>query len=68
LRHWQGETILALHNLAGSPQQVDLNLAIFAGIQPRDLLAGEELPFITPAPYGVTLPAYGYRWWLLDRG
>jgi len=62
LRSFQGETILAVHNLAAEPQEAALDLAAFAGARPLDLLSGETLDAVETGPFRLLLPAYGYRW------
>jgi maltose alpha-D-glucosyltransferase/alpha-amylase len=62
LRTHGDETILALSNLSGEPQAVDLDLARWAGSQPADLFSGQALATVGSAPYHLGLEGYGYRW------
>ncbi len=62
LREWDGERILAVHNLAGQTRQVALELGEFAGIEPVEMLSGAKWPRIRGGGYPVTLEPYAYRW------
>ena len=64
LREHEGAAILALHNLAGTPQRVALPLRDFADRAPRDLLDpdAEPLDAIGDGDYLAAMEPYGYRW------
>ncbi len=62
LREWEGERILAVHNLAGQEKQVELALGEFAGVRPVEMLSGEPWPRIRDGGYPVTLGPHGYVW------
>ncbi len=62
LREWDGERILAVHNLAGQTRQAALELGEFAGIEPVEMLSGAKWPRIRDGAYPVTLEPYAYRW------
>lgn len=66
LREDDDETILCVANVSGAPQAVELELAEFRGHVPRELGAGSMFPPIGGLPYLLTLPAYGYFWFVLD--
>ena len=60
------ETILAVHNLSGERQVVEMDLASFEGARPADLFSGEVLPPVAQAPYRLVLDRYQYRWLRLE--
>jgi maltose alpha-D-glucosyltransferase/alpha-amylase len=63
-----GETVLLLvHNLAGSAQAVELELAEFSGATPVELFGDSRFPQVGARPYVLSLAPYGYYWFLLDR-
>ena len=62
LRAYGDEVILVVNNLSPESQQVDLDLAAFAGARPVDLFTGQALTQVTEDPYQVALGRYGYRW------
>ncbi|GAB4531557.1 MAG: hypothetical protein Kow0063_10970 [Anaerolineae bacterium] len=57
-----GETILVANNLAPDSRSVELDLSVWAGVQPTDLFSGEKLPPVTDHPYRLRLGRYEYRW------
>ena len=59
------ETILCVANVARSAQAVELDLAPFAGKVPVELLGGAAFPPIGQLPYLLTLPPYGFYWFML---
>jgi maltose alpha-D-glucosyltransferase/alpha-amylase len=65
LREHEGERILCVANLSRSAQAAELDLQEFRGAVPIELTDGSAFPPITGAPYMVTLPAYGYFWFVL---
>jgi maltose alpha-D-glucosyltransferase / alpha-amylase len=67
LREYEGETILCVANLSHSVQGVELDMAEFKGRVPIELMGQSALPPTGELPYFVTLPAYGFYWFLLAR-
>ncbi|MDO9384519.1 MAG: maltose alpha-D-glucosyltransferase [Hyphomicrobiaceae bacterium] len=65
LREYEDERILCVANLSRSAQAVELDLQDFRGAVPIELMDGSAFPPITGAPYVLTLPAYGYFWFVL---
>ena len=65
LREYEGETILCVCNLSRTAQAVELDLAQFAGRVPVELLGGASFPPIGQLTYLLTLPPYGFYWFLL---
>jgi maltose alpha-D-glucosyltransferase/alpha-amylase len=59
------ETILCVANLSRSSQAVELDLSAFAERVPVEMLAGSAFPPIGQLPYLLTLPPYGFFWFLL---
>jgi maltose alpha-D-glucosyltransferase/alpha-amylase len=65
LREHEGRTILCVANLARTPQAVELELSEFAGRTPVELDGGSIFPPIGQLSYLLTLPPYGFYWFLL---
>ena len=65
LREHEGRTILCVANLARTPQAVELDLSEFAGRMPIELDGGSIFPPIGQLTYLLTLPPYGFYWFLL---
>ncbi|MBX6320228.1 MAG: maltose alpha-D-glucosyltransferase [Rhodospirillaceae bacterium] len=65
VREYQDETILCVANLARSAQAVELDLARYKDRVPVEMLAGTSFPPVGELPYLLTLPAYGFYWFVL---
>jgi maltose alpha-D-glucosyltransferase/alpha-amylase len=65
LREYEGRTILCVANLARTPQAVELELSEFTGRMPIELDGGSIFPPIGQLNYLLTLPPYGFYWFLL---
>lgn len=65
LREHEGETILCVANLSRQAQAVELDLSRFRGRVPVELLGRSPFPPIGELPYLLTLPAFGFYWFLL---
>jgi len=65
LRQFEGETVLCVANLSRASQPVELHLGEFRGRVPIELLGRSAFPPIGDLPYFLTLPAYGFYWFLL---
>ncbi len=59
------ETILCVYNLSRTAQAVELDLADFDGRVPVDLLGGSAFPPVGQLSYLLTLPPYGFYWFIL---
>ena len=59
------ETILCVSNLSRTAQAVELDLSAFAGRVPVDIVGGSVFPPVGQLTYLLTLPAYGFFWFLL---
>jgi len=67
LREHKGETILCVANVAHSPQAVELDLSEFVGRIPVELNNGSPFPPIGQLTYLLTLPPYGFYWFILAK-
>ena len=65
LREYRGETLLCVANVARSSQAVELDLSEFDGRVPIELNAGSLFPPIGQLTYLLTLPPYGFYWFML---
>jgi maltose alpha-D-glucosyltransferase / alpha-amylase len=62
LRAYEGTTILCVANLSRAAQEVELDLARYAGWSVTELLGGVEMPGVTEQPYAVALSPNGCLW------
>jgi len=67
LREYDGETILCVANLSRSAQAFELDLAEFAGRHPVEMLGNSIFPAIGQLTYLLTLPPYGFYWFVLAK-
>lgn len=67
LREFEDEVILCVANLARSPQPCELDLKEMNGYHPIELLGKSPFPRIGELPYFLTLPAYGFYWFKLNK-
>ncbi len=65
LEDGRAETILCVSNLSRTAQAVELDLSAFAARVPVDIVGGSIFPPIGQLSYLLTLPAYGFFWFLL---
>ncbi len=66
LRLFEDEHILCVANLSRAPQAVELDLAAFAGRVPVEMLGANAFPAIGQLTYLLTLPPYGFYWFVLS--
>jgi maltose alpha-D-glucosyltransferase/alpha-amylase len=66
LRDYEGETILCVANVSRTAQAVELDLSEFTGRVPVELSGGAAFPMIGKLTYLLTLPPYGFGWFLLS--
>ncbi len=59
------EIILCVANVSRAPQAVELDLSEFAGRVPVELSGGSLFPPIGQLTYLLTLPPYGFYWFVL---
>ncbi|CAG2134163.1 maltose alpha-D-glucosyltransferase [Cupriavidus plantarum] len=67
LREYDGEHILCVANLSRAPQAVELDLSAFAGRVPVEMLGATPFPAIGQLTYLLTLPPYGFYWFVLSE-
>jgi maltose alpha-D-glucosyltransferase/alpha-amylase len=65
LREYGDDSILCVANLSRSAQPVELNLALFKGRVPVEMLGRTAFPPIGELPYLLTISAYGFYWFKL---
>jgi maltose alpha-D-glucosyltransferase/alpha-amylase len=65
-REYDGETILCVANVSRTAQAVELDLGEFAGRVPVELSGGAPFPVVGKLHYLLTLPPYGFLWFLLS--
>ena len=61
------EAVLCVFNLSRSAQAVELDLSAQAGLVPVEMLGDSTFPPIGQLPYLLTLPPYGFYWFMLSR-
>ena len=66
LREHDDTAILCVANLSRTPQAVELDLSEFQGKVPIELDGHSQFPPIGQLPYLLTLPPYGFYWFLLS--
>jgi maltose alpha-D-glucosyltransferase / alpha-amylase len=59
------ETVLCVANLSRQAQAAEIDLSAFAGLVPVELTGRSAFPPVGELPYLLTLPAYGFYWFLL---
>ncbi|WP_296396678.1 maltose alpha-D-glucosyltransferase [Reyranella sp.] len=64
-RDQDAEVILCVANVGRSPQAVELDLSEFEGRVPVELSGGSLFPPIGQLTYLLTLPPYGFYWFIL---
>jgi maltose alpha-D-glucosyltransferase/alpha-amylase len=62
-----GEPVLCVANLSHSAQAVELDLSAYKSRVPVELLGRSAFPPIGDLTYLVTLPAYGFHWFVLPQ-
>src|SRR4051794_20215255 len=67
LREFEGTTILCVANLSRTPQAVELDLSEFQGRVPVELDGHTQFPPIGQLTYLLTLPPFGFYWFLLSE-
>ncbi len=65
LREYEDETILCVYNLSRISQAVELDLAFYAGRVPVELTGGSSFPPVGQLPYLLTMPQFGFYWFIL---
>ncbi|WP_312795215.1 maltose alpha-D-glucosyltransferase [Tianweitania sp.] len=65
VREHEGRSTLCVANLSRAAQAVELDLARWKGAVPIELLGRSAFPPVGDLPYLITLPAYGFYWFVL---
>src|SRR5436305_3777061 len=65
LREYEDEIILCVANVSRSPEAVELDLSELSGRVPVELSGGSLFPPIGQLTYLLTLPPYGFYWFVL---
>ncbi len=65
IRETEDESVLCVANLSRSAQAAEIDLSEFRGRVPVELTGRSPFPPIGELPYLLTLPAYGFFWFLL---
>ena len=65
LDNGETETLLCVANVASTAQAVELDLSAFAGQVPVEMVGGSAFPPVGKLAYLLTLPPYGFFWFLL---
>jgi maltose alpha-D-glucosyltransferase / alpha-amylase len=65
LREHEDDTILCVFNLSRAAQAVELDLSAHTGKVPFEMLGGTSFPPVGQLPYLLTLPPYGFYWFML---
>ncbi len=60
------EIILCVANMSRAAQAAELDLSSYAGKIPIEMIGGTLFPAITKLNYQLTLPPYGFYWFLLE--
>jgi maltose alpha-D-glucosyltransferase/alpha-amylase len=66
LREYEDTSVLCVANLSRTPQAVELDLSEFQGRVPIELDGHSQFPPIGQLTYLLTLPPYGFYWFLLS--
>ena len=67
VRQLGNEAILCVANISRSAQAVELDLSHWKGRVPQEMLGRTRFPRIGELPYLITLPPYGFFWFMLDE-
>ena len=66
VREHDNQTILCIANLSRSAQAAEIDLGAWKGRVPIEMLGRSPFPHIGDGAYVVTLPPYGFFWFLLE--
>lgn len=67
LREYEDEHVMCVANLSRAPQAVELDLSAFSGRVPVEMLGATPFPAIGQLTYLLTLPPYGFYWFVLSE-
>ncbi|HEV3116641.1 MAG TPA: maltose alpha-D-glucosyltransferase [Gemmataceae bacterium] len=68
LREYQDQRVLVVNNLSAHAQPAELDLRMFQGMTPVELLGDHPFPMIKETPYFLSLSPHTFYWFRLDRG
>jgi maltose alpha-D-glucosyltransferase/alpha-amylase len=68
LRQHEGVTILCVANLSRFAQYVELDLSVFNGMVPVEMIGFVHFPPIGELPYLLTFAPHGFYWFVLTDG
>jgi maltose alpha-D-glucosyltransferase/alpha-amylase len=66
VREYGSDIVLCLANMSRSAQAAEVDLSPWRGRAPVEMLGRSAFPPIGDAPYVITLPPYGFFWFLLS--
>ncbi len=66
LREYENETLLCVANVSRTAQAAELELSEYDGRTPVELLGGTAFPKIGQLSYMLTLPRFGFYWFILS--
>jgi maltose alpha-D-glucosyltransferase/alpha-amylase len=67
VRSSETESILCVNNLSRFAQPVNLDLRLFAGMTPVELIGRVPFPTVGSEPYPLTLGPHGFYWLHLEE-
>jgi len=67
VREFEQDVILCVANMVRSVHPVELDLAVYKGMVPVEMLGRTSFPPIGEHPYQMTLPGHGFYWFSLSR-
>jgi maltose alpha-D-glucosyltransferase/alpha-amylase len=66
VRHFQGQYLLCVNNLSRFPQPCELDLSLYQGAVPIELIGGVRFPPVGNLPYFITLGPHSFYWFRLE--
>ncbi|MGW2965240.1 alpha-glucosidase C-terminal domain-containing protein, partial [Streptomyces sp. NPDC001220] len=67
LREYEDDLVLCVHNFSRFAQPTELDLRVYDGRHPVELIGGVRFPAIGELPYLLTLAGHGFYWFRLSR-
>ena len=67
LRQHEGEIVLVVANLSRFPQYAQLDLGRWKGLKLVEMFGRTRFPSIGDTTYGITLAAYGFYWFAIEK-
>ena len=66
MRKYQDQTALVVNNLWRFAQPAELDLRVYGGITPVEIIGNTRFPRIGELPYLLTLGPHGFYWFRLE--